>query len=91
MNRHLIASGLTLGLAFAALGLAAAPQTRPAAVQDTEKKEATCTVCGRKIDKDKGQKVSAKGKDHLVCSEACAKALTQDPDKYLNEDGTRKH
>ncbi len=89
MKQNLITLGMVLGIGLAATGLAARPSI-PKSMIDAGKKDATCMVCGKKMDKEKAQKVLVKGKEQLVCSEACGKELSQNPDKYLNDDGSRK-
>ena len=89
MKQKFLTSGLVLGLALATGGMAARPLIQKTAA-DADKKEVACVVCGKKIDKALALKIVVKGKEQLVCSDACASALTQNPDKYLKEDGTKK-
>jgi YHS domain-containing protein len=38
----------------------------------------------------KSQTVAVRGQEYRVCSKHCAEALTKDPDKYLEKDGSVK-
>ena len=69
-----------------ALSLLAAPAAGKA-------KPATNTVdpvCNMKVDA-KSMTVAVRGQDYRVCSKHCGEAISKDPDKYLEKDGTPKN
>lgn len=72
---------LTLILSLALTG---APQAKPAT-------NTKCPVMGSAIKPGKGQKVTVRGQEYLVCCKGCDKKLAATPDKYLEKDGTPKN
>jgi hypothetical protein len=50
-----------------------------------------CPVTGKKIEMDKGVRVTVNGHDYLVFDQASAEELKANPDKYLEPDGTPKN
>jgi YHS domain-containing protein len=67
-----------------ALSLLAAPAAKPAT-------NTVCPVLGGKVTPGKSPKVAVRGQDYYLCCAGCDTKLLQDPDKYLQKDGTPKN
>lgn len=63
--------------------LTVAPVPKPAT-------NAKCPVLGWPTHA-KSPKVIVRGQEYYTCCMGCPEALTKDPDKYLNKDGTPKN
>jgi len=50
-----------------------------------------CPVCGKAIEPGQGTKVTIRGHEYSVDEKGCGDALTADPDRYLEPDGTPKN
>jgi hypothetical protein len=50
-----------------------------------------CPVCGRNIEPGQGTKVTVRGREYNVDEKVCSDALTAEPDKYLEPDGSPKN
>lgn len=77
-------------IATVASPMAAPSPAAPAAVTAAPT-NTTCPVCGRSIEPGQGAKVTIRGHEYAVDEQACAEALTSNPDRYLEVDGTPKN
>ena len=66
-----------------AAALTAAPTPKPAT-------NTKCPVLGWPTNA-KSPKVAVRGQEYYTCCTGCPEALTANPDKYLNKDGTPKN
>lgn len=80
-----------------ALAVLAAPQPgapQPGAPKPVAPKPATnthCPVMGGKVNPAKGPRVVVRGQEYILCCPGCDKKLAENPDKYLDADGTPKN
>jgi YHS domain-containing protein len=67
-----------------ALSVLAAPAPRPAT-------NTVCPVLGNKVTPGKSPKVVVRGQEYYLCCAGCDTKLAQEPNKYLEKDGTPKN
>lgn len=81
-----------LSTALFALAVLAAPAAD--APQPATPKPPTNTICpvmGNKVNPAKSPKVAVRGQEYFLCCKGCDKKLAENPDKYLEKDGTPKN
>ena len=71
-------------LALAVLAAPAADAPKPAT-------NTKCPVMGDKVNPAKSPKVVVRGQEYYLCCKGCDKKLLENPDKYLEKDGTPKN
>lgn len=71
-------------LAFAVLAAPAPEAPKPAT-------NTKCPVMGDKVNPAKSPKVVVRGQEYYLCCKGCDKKLQENPDKYLEKDGTPKN
>ena len=67
------------------LSLLAAPAAKPVPATNT-----ACPVLGGKVS-EKSKTIVVRGHEYRICCPGCDTKLLQDPDKYLQKDGTPKN
>ena len=72
--------------AILALAILAAPADAPKPPTNT-----ICPVMGNKVNPAKSPKVAVRGQEYFLCCPGCDKKLAENPDKYLEKDGTPKN
>ena len=72
--------------ALLTLAVLAAPATAPKPPTNT-----ICPVMGNKVNPAKRPKVAVRGQEYFLCCKGCDKKLAENPDKYLEQDGTPKN
>ncbi len=79
---------------FSTALLALAVLAAPGADRPATPKLATNTLCpvmGDKVNPAKSPKVVVRGQEYYLCCKGCDKKLAENPDKYLEQDGTPKN
>ena len=70
--------------ALLALAVLAAPAPKPPI-------NTHCPVMGNKVNPAKSPKVAVRGQEYFLCCKGCDKKLAENPDNYLEQDGTPKN
>jgi YHS domain-containing protein len=80
-----------LSTALLALAVLAAPGADKPAAAAKPATNTHCPVMGDKVNPAKSPKVVVRGQEYFLCCKGCDKKLTENPDKYLEQDGTPKN